>query len=132
MTIHNRNSTMVTVTVSTGASAVQLAHLSLLFSDGYGIGGSESLRFWVQNNNICTSKLVLIAQDLTSAFIERVFLLCGILSAACHSSMQKSVEMRVFHKLNQYFGRLASDWVSFVFIDLLVLLFASKLQLFCQ
>jgi len=71
-----------------------------------GIGGSESLWFWEQNNNKRSSKLVMIAQDLISApasqaFVERIFLLCGILTAACRSSMRKSVDMRVFLKLNQ-------------------------------
>jgi len=63
-----------------------------------GIGGSESLRFWEQNNNMLSSKLVMIAQDFicapaSQAFVERMFSLyaCGILTAARRSSMRKSV-----------------------------------------
>jgi len=86
---------------SSGAGAVSSGSV---FSGG--IGGSESLRFWEQNNNMRSSKLVMIAQDLiraptSQAFVERMFSLCGILTAARHSSMRKSVVMRVFLKLNQ-------------------------------
>ena len=47
------------------------------------------------------SKLVPTALHLTStpasqAFVERVFSLCGMLMAARHSSMRKSVDMRAF------------------------------------
>jgi len=63
---------------STGAGAVSSGSV---FSGG--IGRSESLRFWEQNNNMRSSKLVMIAQDLISApasqsFVERMFSLCGI------------------------------------------------------
>jgi len=58
------------------------------------------------SGNMRSSKLVMIAQDLISApasqaFVERICSLCGILTAAHHSSMRKSVEMRVFLKLHQ-------------------------------
>ena len=76
-------------------------------TDSYGDGGvSDSLRFWEQNTNMRASKLAHLAQDLlcapaSQAFVERVFSLCGILTAGRRSSMRKSLEMRVFLKLNQ-------------------------------
>ena len=62
--------------------------------------------FWEQNTNMRASKLAHLAQDLlcapaSQAFVERVFSLCGILTAGRRSSMRKSLEMRVFLKLNQ-------------------------------
>jgi len=38
-----------------------------------GIGGSESLQFWEQNNNMRSSKLMMIAQDLISAPASQAF-----------------------------------------------------------
>jgi len=62
--------------------------------------------FWEQNSNICNSKLAHLAQDLictpaSQAYDERVFSLCGILTAGRRSSMRKSPEVSVFLKLNQ-------------------------------
>jgi hypothetical protein len=49
-----------------------------------------------------------LAQDLISApaseaFVERIFSVCGILTAGRRNRMQKSLEMRVFLKLNSKF-----------------------------
>jgi len=103
--LRNRNSAMPNVTVSVVIYWYRGAVSSGSVFSG-GIGESESLRFWKQNNNMRSSKLVMIAQDLISApasqtFVERMYSLCGILTAARLSSMRKSVEMRVFLKLNQ-------------------------------
>jgi len=51
-----------------------------------------------------TSKLAHLAQDLicvpaSQSYVERVFSLCGILTAGRRSSMRKSLEMRIFLKL---------------------------------
>jgi len=88
------------------SSSTRAGAVSSGFVFSGGIGGNESLQFWEQNNKMRSSKLVMIAQDLISApvsqaFVERMFSLCGILTAACRSSMRKSVEIRVFLKLNQ-------------------------------
>jgi hypothetical protein len=67
-------------------------------------GSTDALHFWEKNNNL--NKLAPIAQDLicapaSQAFVERVFSLCGILNAGRRSSMIRSLEMRVFLKLNK-------------------------------
>ena len=67
-------------------------------------GSTDALQFWKKNSNL--NKLAPIAQDLicapaSQAFVERVFSLCGILTAGRRSSMKRSLEMRVFLKLNK-------------------------------
>ena len=69
-------------------------------------GSTDALQFWKKNSNLNLNKLAPIAQDLicapaSQAFVERVFSLCGILTAGRRSSMKRSLEMRVFLKLNK-------------------------------
>jgi hypothetical protein len=64
----------------------------------------DSLSYWHQKP--AYGKLACIAEDLISApasqaYVERIFSLCGILSSGRRSSMRKSLEMRVFLKLNK-------------------------------
>jgi len=83
---------------STGAGAVSSGSA---FSGG--IGGSESRRFWEQNNDMRSSKLVMIAQDLISALAMR----------------QQYAKIGRNASVSQVKSASASTyWVSFVTIDL--------------
>jgi len=64
----------------------------------------SALEYWSRNQNAYT-KLAAIAQDLLSApalqvYVERIFSLCGLLTAGRRNRMTQSVEMRIFLKLN--------------------------------
>ena len=67
---------------------------------------SDSLNFWLQRRCIYP-QLASLAEDLlcapaSQAFVERIFSLCGLLSAGRRNRMHKSLEMRVFLKLNAH------------------------------
>ena len=67
---------------------------------------SDSLNFWLQRRCIYP-QLAPLAEDLlcapaSQAFVERIFSLCGFLSAGRRNRMHKSLEMRVFLKLNAH------------------------------
>ena len=66
----------------------------------------NALDFW-QDKKSCYSKLSMLGQDLVTApasqaYVERIFSVCGILTAGRRNRMRKSLEMRVFHKLNKH------------------------------
>jgi hypothetical protein len=66
---------------------------------------ADALAFW-NERRATYSKLAPIAEDLlaapaSQAFVERIFSLCGWLTAGRRNRMQKSLEMRVFLKLNR-------------------------------
>ncbi|XP_065664432.1 E3 SUMO-protein ligase ZBED1-like [Hydra vulgaris] len=66
---------------------------------------SNGLLFWKQNKSKY-SKIAILAEDLLStpasqAFVERIFSLCGILTVGRRNRMKKSLDMRVFMKLNK-------------------------------
>ena len=68
-------------------------------------GTENSFLFWRNRRNVY-SKLAPTAEDLISApasqaYVERIFSLCGLLSAGRRNRMEKSLEMRVFLKLNK-------------------------------
>lgn len=65
---------------------------------------TTGLQYWTQRQDIF-SQLAHIAQDLLSApasqaYVERIFSLCGILTAGRRNRQKQSLEMRVFLKLN--------------------------------
>ena len=67
---------------------------------------NDALDFWKQKTSRY-SKLYELAQDLLSApasqaYVERIFSLCGILTAGRRNRMQQSLEMRAFLKLNSF------------------------------
>lgn len=69
---------------------------------------TNALEYW---NSVEHSYKILapIAQDLicapaSQAFVERVFSLCGILTAGRRNQMSKSLQMRVLLKLNAHIG----------------------------
>ncbi|XP_065673895.1 uncharacterized protein LOC136090846 [Hydra vulgaris] len=74
------------------------------------ISGDEALPingllFWKQNKSKY-NKIAILAEDLLSApasqaFVERIFSLCGILTVGRRNRIKKSLEMRVFMKLNK-------------------------------
>jgi len=64
----------------------------------------NALEFW-RDRRATYSSIALIAEDLISApasqaFVERIFSLCGILTAGRRNRMKRSLEMRAFLKLN--------------------------------
>ena len=72
---------------------------------GYEALPRNGLLFWKQNKSMY-SKIAILAEDLLSApasqaFVERIFSLCGILTVGRRNRMKKSLEMRVFMKLNK-------------------------------
>ena len=46
--------------------------------------------------------LDLLSAPASQAFVERIFSLCGLLTAGCRNRIEKSLEIRSFLKLNQY------------------------------
>jgi len=68
---------------------------------------SDPLRFWADRENIY-DKLLLVAQDIISAratasqaYVERVFSVCGMITAGRRNRMTKSLEMRAYLKRNR-------------------------------
>jgi len=69
------------------------------------ICGEDGLVFWAARKSIY-GLLVPIAEDLitapaSQAYVERIFSLCGILSSGRRNRMTRSLETRVFLRLNQ-------------------------------
>ena len=67
---------------------------------------SDPIVFWQQRLPVYP-RLALLAQDLISApasqaFVERIFSLCGMLTTGRRNRMEKSLEMRVFLRLNSH------------------------------
>jgi len=66
----------------------------------------DAMKFWEQRLTRY-SKLNEFAQDLLSApasqaYVERIFSLCGFLTAGRRNRMEQSLEMRAFLKLNSF------------------------------
>jgi len=66
---------------------------------------SDTMNFWNNRVNIY-DKLSLIAQDIVAApasqaYVERVFFVCGLLTAGRRNRMTKSLQMRACLKLNK-------------------------------
>jgi len=67
-------------------------------------GGTNGKQFWMDGQAIFHS-LAPLALDLLSApaseaYVERIFSLCGMLTAGGRNRLKKNLEMRVFLKLN--------------------------------
>ena len=67
---------------------------------------SDALTFW-QERRGSYPQLAPLAEDLVSApasqaFVERIFSVCGMLTTGRRNRMEKSLEMRVFLKLNAH------------------------------
>ena len=63
-----------------------------------------ALDFWLQRTAVYL-RLTPLAEDVVAseAFVERICLVAGLLSSGRHNRMEKSLEMRVFLKLNSKF-----------------------------
>ena len=66
---------------------------------------TSALEYWAQHQYIY-SQLRPVAEDLVSApasqaYVERIFSLCGLLTAGRRNRMRHSLEMRVCLKLNK-------------------------------
>ena len=79
------------------------------------IHSDVGLHFWITNDSaILYPLLTPIAQDLVSApasqaYSERVFSLCGDLSARKRNKVSKSLEFRVFLKMNKMYASTAAN-----------------------
>ena len=67
---------------------------------------ADALEFWRQRR-LVYPLLAQLAVDLVSApasqaFVERIFSACGMLTAGRRNRMEKSLEMRIFLKLNSH------------------------------
>ena len=67
----------------------------------------DALNFWIQRS-VVYPLLTPVALDLISApasqaYVERIFSLYGMLTAGRRNRMEKSLQMRVFLKLNKDF-----------------------------
>jgi len=67
---------------------------------------SDAIEFW-KDRSAVYPRLAPLAEDLISApasqaFVERIFSLCGMLTAGRRNRMEKSLEMRVFLRLNSH------------------------------
>ena len=66
---------------------------------------SNTLDFWIQREHVY-DKLSLVAEDIltvpaSQAYVERVFSVCGLLTAGHSNRMSKSPQMRACLKLNR-------------------------------
>ena len=69
-------------------------------------GEEDALTFW-RHRHASYSQLAPLAEDLitapaSQAYAERIFSLCGWLTAGRRNRLTKSLEMRVFLKLNSH------------------------------
>jgi len=70
---------------------------------------NDALAFW-RERRVVYPQLAALAEDLVSApasqaFVERIFSVCGMLTAGRRNRMENSLEMRVFLKLNSHLIR---------------------------
>ena len=65
----------------------------------------DALNFWIQRSVVypllAPVALDLISAPASQAYVERIFSLCGMLTAGRRNRMEKSLQMRVFLKLNK-------------------------------
>ena len=83
-----------------------LSQLNRYIMDAGNVVCDNALVFW-QDQKSCYSKLFMLGQDMVTApasqaYVERIFSVCGILTTGRRNRMKKSLEMRVFHKLNRH------------------------------
>jgi hypothetical protein len=93
-------------------SGFGLTSLSTSLAFGYFLFSTLCNVLLISNNNefiahVCWSLLSSLAEDLVTApasqaFVERIFSVCGLFTAGRRNRMEKSLEMRVFLKLNSH------------------------------
>lgn len=91
-----------TVVLSTPQSEMNKYMIELRNSTPF----SDALTFWRERRKVYP-QLAPLAEDLVSApasqaFVERIFSVCGMLTTGRRNRMEKSLEMRVFLKLNAH------------------------------
>ena len=68
--------------------------------------GTDAQEFWLQRQTMYSTlaplALDLISAPASEAYVERIFSLCGMLTAGRRNRLIKSLEMRVFLKLNKH------------------------------
>ena len=92
-----------TAALTTDSSATQLARYMTEAAEAGDVNGIE---FWASRKTTYSS-IVPLAEDLlaapaSQAYVERVFSLCGLLTAGRRNRMSQSLEMRAFLKLNKH------------------------------
>jgi len=99
-----RTFTLGSSSSSNNSSQSQLSKYLCELEDNSYFESSDTLNFLIQWENIY-NKLALVAQDIlaapaSQAYVERVFSVCGWLTAGCRNRMNKSLQMRACLKLN--------------------------------
>ncbi len=65
----------------------------------------DAVQFWIDRlrtyNKLAQFALDLVAAPASEAYCERIFSVCGLLTVGRRNRMKKSLEMRVFLKLNR-------------------------------
>ena len=65
----------------------------------------DALNSWIQRSVVylflTSVALDLISTPASQAYVERIFSLCGMQTAGRRNRMEKSLQMRVFLKLNE-------------------------------
>ena len=69
------------------------------------VTSDSPMQFWLNNCPKAYSQLSVLAVDLlaapaSQAFVERLFSVCGMLTCGRRNRMEKSLEMRVWLKVN--------------------------------
>ena len=97
---------MRAATVGPASCEADLVQYLLEVQDGTAgaSSNSDAIDFWIKREAVYT-KLAPIAEDLVAApaseaYVERIFSVCGMLTVGRRNRMSKSLEMRVFLKLN--------------------------------
>lgn len=102
------------VTTSTPSHCVDTVHgqlnryistISCVATVGDNKETASAVEYWISHNDVY-SQLAPLAEDLvcapaSQAFVERIFSLCGQLTVGRRNRMSRSLEMRVFNKLNK-------------------------------
>jgi hypothetical protein len=81
------------------------AQLGRYVTQAADISSSEAFHCW-QEKRVTYDHLSPIAEDLISApasqaYVERIFSICGMLTSGHRNRMERSLELRVFLKLNK-------------------------------
>ena len=82
-----------------------LSQLNRYIMDASNVVCDNALVFW-QHKKSCYSKQFMLGQDMdtapaSQAYVERIFQYVASLQTGRRNRMKKSLEMRVFHKLNK-------------------------------
>ena len=107
-------STEGTSSRSSNTSQSQLSKYLCELVDDSAFDSFDTLNFWIQWENIY-NKLALVAQDILAApasptYVERVFSVCGWLTAGRRNRMNKILQLNAKVLANTCFNAGASEW----------------------